>query len=204
MNKYQHAKIYKIVSPSTGLVYVGSTAQSLSKRMKEHRKCYKYWVKNKTNYTTSYKVLECGDAKILLIKDYPCNSKKELEKEEGEEMKKIDCVNTVVAGRSGKEYYKDNREKILKDRKEYHKNNREKILKDKKEYHKKNKEKMNKNSAEYYKDNREKILKQKGEKITCCCGSITRRSDKAKHERTLKHVDALRVFIDDNSFVYIF
>ena len=37
---YKNAKIYKVLNDVTDDVYVGSTCQTLSKRMAEHRKAY--------------------------------------------------------------------------------------------------------------------------------------------------------------------
>ena len=47
---------------------------------------------------------------------------------------------------------------------------------DRKEYH-----------QEYYQANKEKFTEQNKEKIECECGSIVRRSDIARHNRTKKH-----------------
>lgn len=52
-----------------------------------------------------------------------------------------------------KEYYENNKEKILKQKKEYYENNKEKILEQQKEYRENNKEKINKQQKEYYENN---------------------------------------------------
>ena len=61
-----------------------------------------------------------------------------------------------------KEYYQNNREKILVKRKKYYQDNREKTLKRQKEYNLKNREKINKKqkiyAVQYRKDNRQIIL----------------------------------------------
>ena len=52
---YQNGKIYKItanVNEDEGDIYIGSTTQSLSKRMAEHRNNYKRWKHGKTNKTS--------------------------------------------------------------------------------------------------------------------------------------------------------
>ena len=66
MPDYSYGKIYKIVSPSTGLVYIGSTCQTLSQRMTDHKKKYNRWLGTGKINTTSYKVIDCGDAEIHL------------------------------------------------------------------------------------------------------------------------------------------
>ena len=55
MPDYEYGKIYEIVSPSTGLRYVGSTVQTLSLRMAGHRRGYKRWLKK--NYKKFIKLI---------------------------------------------------------------------------------------------------------------------------------------------------
>ena len=58
-NKYQKGKIYKLVCESTGLIYIGSTINSLSRRLSRHKSQYILYQKEKTkNYSYSFKVLE--------------------------------------------------------------------------------------------------------------------------------------------------
>tara|TARA_R110000824_G_C14851146_1_gene640120 strand:+ start:25 stop:588 length:564 start_codon:yes stop_codon:yes gene_type:complete len=135
MPNYQNTKIYKIWSPNTEQVYIGATVQSLSMRMAEHRK--------PTSTTSSSKIIiGLGDAKIELIEEFPCNNKMESDKKEGEYIRSLDCVNKQIAGRTGKEYAFDNKEKIN-------------------EYMQKNKEYFNKKQREYRKNNVEKVKEQK-------------------------------------------
>jgi hypothetical protein len=77
MPNYQNGKIYQIWSPQTDQVYIGSTIQSLCKRMVEHR----------CQHLTSHKILQYDDAKIELIECFPCDNKMELNKREGEIMR---------------------------------------------------------------------------------------------------------------------
>jgi hypothetical protein len=117
---YQKGKIYKLWSPSKNLVYYGSTTESLSSRLAKHSYTYKNQDKYKNKYS-AFKVLECDDYKLELVKLFPCNNRQQLLKEEGEYIKNNECVNKCVAGRTTAEYSKqyriDNADKI----KEYHK-----------------------------------------------------------------------------------
>jgi len=61
----------------------------------------------------------------------------------------------------GKQYYKDNPEKIKQQRKRYYKDNAEKIKQHKKQYYKDNPEKFKQYKKQYYKDNAEKIKQQR-------------------------------------------
>ena len=51
-----------------------------------------------------------------------------------------------------------------------------------------NQKKIEQNKG-YYQKNKQRILEQEKQKIECDCGSIVRRSDIARHNRTKKHSD---------------
>ena len=74
-------------------------------------------------------------------------------------------------------------------KKEYYQANKEKISEREKEYYQANKDKLKEKMKEYQRANKEKILAYKKEKIECECGSIVRRSDIARHNRTKRHSD---------------
>ena len=57
------------------------------------------------------------------------------------------------------------------------------------EYWQKNKDKLTEQGKEYQRANKEKLKEYNQEKIECDCGSIVRRSDIARHNRTKKHSD---------------
>jgi hypothetical protein len=61
MVNYKLGKIYAIECNVTGQKYIGSTCEpTLAKRLSKHRSMYNYWLKNKINYITSFKLLENG------------------------------------------------------------------------------------------------------------------------------------------------
>lgn len=41
---------------------------------------------------------------------YPCVSRKDLEKKEGEFIRNMECINKNIAGRTKKQYYKENKD----------------------------------------------------------------------------------------------
>ena len=156
INKYQNGKVYTIRSHQTDLFYIGSTCNSLSKRFNGH----------KTNKDTTCKeIIKYDDAYIELLEFFPCNNKDELNKREGELIRfhKNKCVNIKLEGRSTKEYYENNKEKIKEIQKEYYKNNKEQIKERDKKYYENNKEKIYEIQREYYKNNEEKIKQLKKE-----------------------------------------
>jgi len=152
-NKYQEGKIYKIVCNITGEIYIGSTINKyLSNRILNH----KY---NPTS--VSRNIIERGDYKIELIKNYPCNSKKELEEEESKYIRENECINIVIPNRTKKEWYEDNKKKLLEKQKKY------------------------------TEDNREEINKKQKKKIECECGVLVLRTGLARHRKSLKHIKLL-------------
>jgi hypothetical protein len=90
MPNYQNAKIYCIRSFKTDDIYIGSTTQPLCKRMVEHRLKYKGWLKGTKKNCTSFEIMKYGDAYIELIKKHPCNSREELNKEEGNHQREME------------------------------------------------------------------------------------------------------------------
>jgi hypothetical protein len=119
---YSKGKIYKIWSPNTEAIYIGSTAkQYLSQRLSKHCSDYKEWLKNSKNkYMTSYEILKLGNFKIELINLFPCSCIEELRAEEGKHQRINKCVNKIIASRTKKEYNYDNKEAIAKYQKEYY------------------------------------------------------------------------------------
>jgi len=149
---YQQGRIYKIVAPC-GLTYYGSTTKRIMDRMVKHKseaKC------DSPKACTSKKVIEAG-GEMFLVEMYPCNSEEELLAREGWYQRNRPCVNEVIAGRSKKEYYQDNREEI------------------------------NRNHAMYYQNNKQEINRRQSQPYNCECGSTIRRNYKAKHFRTRTH-----------------
>jgi len=130
MEDYSKGKIYKIISDHCELPYIGSTIDSLEDRLDEHQRWYKKWINNgkkrtSGEYCSSAGILQYDDARIELVKNYPCNSKKELREYEGTfQQIGVNCVNIKKAGRSFSDwhknvYYPENKEKFAKKQKIY-------------------------------------------------------------------------------------
>jgi len=139
MSSYQQGKIYKITSPNTDKVYIGSTTLTLDKRFQ----CHVSASKDPYIHTTSEIVIKAGDAKIELIEVFPCDSKAQLELREGEIQKvTIDCCNKVVAGErtieekaaQQRDYYVANKDAIAVQRQEYRAANKDEIAETNKKY----------------------------------------------------------------------
>ena len=155
---FQNGKIYKLVCSETGNIYYGSTCDTLKQRLRSH--------KNPGNICSSKSFI---NPKIYLIKDFPCNSKKELTDEESKYIKDLDCVNIVIPNRTHKQWKLDNVEKIKKQRKQHRLDIADKI-------------------KQYRLDNRERANK----KFNCECGGKYIHSSKARHFKTKKHQEYLK------------
>ena len=163
-NKYQRGKIYKLVSSQTDKIYIGSTIQTLKQRKSEHK--YKY------NPCRSRELTCYEDFNIILIKNYPCNSRKELQIEEGCIIKQnLDiCLNYVIAGRTNIEWRVENKDILKQKQKIYKLENKDKI----KEYNESRRDITN----EYYRN----------KKWYCeCCKITISRNGKKRHEGRKKH-----------------
>ena len=117
---YQNGYIYKLWSLQTEDIYIGSSTTDKRLRLSLHKSNYNRFLQGKKKYcSTSSNIVKYPDCKIEIIEKFPCNSKSELEKREGQIQRATDCCNKYIAGRSHKEYYIDNREKKLKNQKIY-------------------------------------------------------------------------------------
>ena len=165
--------IYSTESPVL-LPYYGSTTQSLNRRLSNHKKDFKLWKQGKQTGCSSFMLLEQGFDKvaIILVEDFPCNSKQELEIREAHYIKNNPCINMqipsgiVAESRQdyNKQYRQANRDKILEQKKQYRQANQDKILEQNKQYRDKQRE-----------------------KIVCECGATVSRNSLARHRRTIKH-----------------
>tara|TARA_R110000772_G_scaffold268400_1_gene395280 strand:+ start:120 stop:725 length:606 start_codon:yes stop_codon:yes gene_type:complete len=102
---YKNGKIYKIVCNVTGKQYIGSTTQTLVQRLTKHRGYYRERLKDMLNrrLASSWKIIENGDYRIILIQDYPCERKEQLLMRERFFIENLECVNKTCPIRSREE-----------------------------------------------------------------------------------------------------
>ena len=99
--EFQNGKIYTIRSHQTNKYYIGSTNhKTLAQRLGKHRSNYKEYLNNHNNYISSFEILQHTDHYIELLELYPCNTKDELRRREGELIKQFrsDLVNICIPG----------------------------------------------------------------------------------------------------------
>lgn len=185
---YKNGKIYKLECDD-GYFYYGSTTTELRKRLYRHK-----LTSDKQPYRIYQHINTIGwdKVKILLVENFPCETKKELIQKENEYilLNKHNnlCLNTIFAFHTEesrqlakKEYYiktaeqrreyerKRNqteyrKEQNRKNRLKQSTENREEYLTKKKEEYIRNKDKRDAKNRENYYNKREEILKKKKEK----------------------------------------
>ena len=160
MPDYQNSKIYKLVSNKTSDLYIGSCLMRLSTRLSQH--------KSKTNRCVS-KTLFITDAiiTIVLIENYPCNTKNELKARELHYITMNNCINInkpfvcdiPFSDRKAwhKEYQQANKEQLNEKQKVYIESHKEQYSEYQKAYADSHKE----HRKEYNDTHRDRINTQK-------------------------------------------
>ena len=220
-NKYKRGKIYKLQSNQTDVIYYGSTIEDiLTNRLSGHRSQYKRWLENKTNYVTSFEIVKYDDCKIILVENYPCNTKSELLARENYYIQNNECINKQIAytGMSKEEYkkyhYEKNSEIVKLRTKKYYTQHKDEIKDYKAKYQIEHAQELKEKRHKYYTEHQDEFkekckiycethkeeLKQKqkqhretnSEIITCECGSQTRKYKLGDHLKTKKHQTFLK------------
>jgi hypothetical protein len=123
--EYSLCKVYKLVSPQTDKVYIGSTCQKyLSSRLAGHKCHYKKYLNGTCNYITSFDIVKYDDCKIVLIQSYTdCKNNMEQRMHEQDWIDIYDCVNKQRAYLSPEQKEEDKKRAD----KMYRENNKEKL-----------------------------------------------------------------------------
>jgi hypothetical protein len=182
MSNYQNGTIYKIVckDPEITDCYVGSTTSHLKR--KSHHKYNCNNEKSKEYNIPVYRYIRDNGGwdnwEFVLLEDYPCRTKKQLNIRERFWFEKLGAkLNSCYPERG-----EDEKKEIIK---EYNK-----------EYRKKNIEHLNEVNKEYREKNKEKIREQQKEKVECPCGSVVIKNYLARHKRTQKHQNWEKTQVD--------
>ena len=206
---YSKTVIYKIQHETKDdLLYVGSTTHFGNRKVRHKHNCYKV---DGSHYNLKLytKIRDNGgwDAfNMVVIKEFPCENKRQAEAEEDRIMRQMKSSLNMIRAyttpeerreqhsitnkllrqnnlekfkEKDKKYYENNREKISERGKVYRVKNIDRILNYGKEWREKNKDKM----KEYDKQKYEKMK----EKIKCECGCVVTKGFLSHHKRTKKH-----------------
>jgi hypothetical protein len=85
-------------------------------------------------------VIDAGDAYIELIEEFPCESREQLNKREGEVIRERECVNMAIPGRTQVEWVRDNKDRVKAVNAEWVRDNKDRIIARNKAYNEANKE----------------------------------------------------------------
>lgn len=187
MPDYNEGKIYLLKSKQTDKVYVGSTTQSLAKRMRGHRNIYQENIStgDKSGHS-SLKLLKYDDVYIRLLEEYPCESRKELTMREGYWIKnyKGRAVNFLNAGTgTGKDWYENNKDMHNKCTREWYANNKDKHHALSKNYYEEHKQQLS--------EKRKAQREAKSNYVTCECGVKCKEYTLRYHIKTKGHQNYL-------------
>jgi hypothetical protein len=210
MPNYQNGTIYKIVCKDKNITdcYVGSTICHNARKSQHKSDCNNE--KSKNYNLPVYRFIRDNGGwdnwEFVLLEDYPCNKKKQLNIRERYWFELLNAtLNSKYPERSKKEYL--NRPEVKEHRKEYKKQynkeylNRPEVKEHRKEYRNRpeNKQHRNQYLKEYY--NRPEVkehLKEKGKeyykercKIKYVCNACNKELtliNKNRHEKTQKHI----------------
>ena len=125
MPDYSKGKIYKILNNIDDEVYVGSTIETLGRRMGKHRDAMKK--QQQTKLYEHMNELGVENFYIELIENFPCNDIYELRAREGYFIREIGTLNKRVEGRTTKEYHKQYYEEHKEELKQYREEHKEHI-----------------------------------------------------------------------------
>lgn len=199
---YQKAVIYKIEHlENPELLYVGSTTD-FTKRKNRHKCTWNNIEHSKYNLKIYQIMRENGgwdSFKIMIIKEYPCNSKTELLIEEDKLMKELKAsLNQIKAYRTEeekKEYIKSyniDHKDVIKKYREDHKDNLNEYNKQYYQDHKDDlKEKQKEINKRTYQNNKEKIKLKQLITYKCECGYEIKNGSKSNHLKSKKHLNLI-------------
>ena len=180
---YSNTIIYKLCckNPEITDIYVGHTTDFRRRKYQHKSHCHN----EKTimyNYNVYKFIRDNGGFKnwdMVMIEQYPCENKLEAERKEREYIENLNAnLNCIIPTRTDKEYYKDNSEKI-----------KEKV----KKYYNENLEKIKEQTKKYRDENKQKIKEFNDRKIECECGCEITYKHQAKHRRTNKHLELMKL-----------
>ena len=212
-------RIYKISSPNTNNIYVGSTTKTLKDRLNKHTGNYTSYLNGKSLHISAYEVIKHGEPQIELIHEETFENKEDLLKLEGEYIQNLDnVVNRIVPGRSEEEkerlrkltdiayrerykeeikeknklYREREKETITERCKGYYQNNKEHIIEKATKWYEEHKEQKHVWGIQYRLTNADKIKERRAKEWECpVCLKTIRREEKARHERSKTHQQAL-------------
>jgi hypothetical protein len=113
--------VYKLFSPSTDKVYIGSTALNVLDRMIRHKASFRRYNRQRGRYSSAYELMMYPDVDCVIIEIVHFNDKGFLRERESYHILNTNCVNRRNAKFDYDAYYLTNKDRI----KEYYQANKE-------------------------------------------------------------------------------
>jgi hypothetical protein len=183
MVKYNESTIYKLCCKDVNVTdeYVGSTTNFYRRKNEHKRRCNN---ENLDGYNCPVYICIRDNGNwtnwdMVEVEKYEATDKQDLHKRERYWIETLkSSLNKQIPTRTNEEYYKDNREVVLKKVKIYQESNKEAIVTRKKKYYESNKETIN-----------DKLRVS----ITCECGTIINKSGLSQHKKSKKHLKLMEL-----------
>ena len=166
LKDYRKGKIYCIRNEINDDIYIGSTCQTLSQRMTQHRTdCKKDKNPNRKLYVLMNEINDKDVFYHELIEDYPCEHVYQSRKREGELIREMKpSLNMNVECRSAKEYQDTYREYFNQYKKDYYINNKEYLNECNRLHYENNKDQIKEHQKIYREEHRDELNQKSREK----------------------------------------
>ena len=204
--------VYEICCKVTGEKYVGSTIQSMSKRMIGHRHLFKcYESGKKVSNCSSFDIIRRNNYSVKVLETIETKDKRELHKAETKWIKELNAINKMKKAYASLEEKRETAklhfatEEYKKKRAEWDKKYREKnkeVLCEKKKLYRENHLDEERERAKLWRQNNKDLIKEKKKKeyekakengktdiIKCECGGTFSIRSKSRHLKTAKHMN---------------
>jgi hypothetical protein len=141
------------------LSYVGSTVQSLNRRMSNHINLYKRWEEDKNHYCSSFEIIQHDGYEVMVIEEVAKETNDDLRCRERFWVEWYGIANLVNKSRP-----QVTREEQVEQHKKYHAANRDERNRKAREYNAANREEIKLKKREYYVANRDEIIRKERER----------------------------------------
>ena len=159
MTDYSKGKIYMLYVDCPEVCYIGSTTQTLKKRLRQHKTGCVMWKNGKGCYVSSYQLFETGKEVIIeLVENFPCSNRYELETRERFHIENIRCINKQIPTRSRVQRYQDHKAEIALKSKQYREEHKTEIALKNKQYREEHKAEIALKTKQYYEEHKAEII----------------------------------------------
>jgi hypothetical protein len=179
-------RVYRIWSPQTDLVYIGSTRTTLEHRFCTHKSEMRRWQLGiDKRYTSSYEIMKHCDAQIELIHEDYFGDTLQLREMEKYWVEKSNAVNKRRPVRTREEHVIDERKRIQTEE------HRVQNLRNNKKWRQHNHERYREQQRRWREQNKEHLRAYYGTKVPCpFCGKVMQKNSLCLHKKR-KHATSV-------------